>query len=419
MSVRTSRLSNGLTVVSDRMETVETATIGLWVDAGTRDETPEINGVAHLLEHMAFKGTARRSARDIAEQIESVGGHLNAHTGREYTAYYASVLKEDVELALDIIADIVMNSVFDEAELTRERAVVLQEIGEAADTPDDAVFDNFQEAAFPGQPLGWPVLGTEDRIRAMPRAALVDYMATRYAARRMVLAAAGKVDHDAIVAQAERVLAGLGHDGPPARAPASYGGGESREARELEQVHLVLGLHGMGFHDADLYAASVTSTALGGGMSSRLFQEVRERRGLAYSVYSFTSVYGDDGLFGIYAGTGEHEVQELIPVLCEEVAKLGAEVTEMELSRARAQLKASQLMSLESSYARCEQVARHMMVFGRVIPIEEIVGRIAAVDADGVRRVIGRLLAGRPTVAALGPIGSLEPYDTIAARLIG
>ena len=416
MTVRVSHLANGLTVASDTMDTVETVSLGAWVGVGTRHEPAEINGVAHLLEHMAFKGTERRSARDIAEEIEAVGGHLNAYTSRESTAYYAKVLAEDAPLAVDIIADILQHPTFDEEEIVRERAVVLQEIGQALDTPDDSIFDRFQETAYPGQAIGRPVLGTSEIVAAIDRATLQGYMNRHYGTDSMVLAAAGKIEHERFLALVGEAFDSLVRDGTGKPEPASYQGGDYREARELEQVHVLLGFESVSYLDKDYYTTSVLSTLFGGGMSSRLFQEVRERRGLVYSIYSFHSSYHDGGLFGIYAGTGEDEVEELIPVVCDELSKLSAQVAEEEVARARTQLKASLLMSLEHSGARCEQLAQQILVYGRPLAVDEIVGRIEAVDIAGVRRMADRLAAGRPTLASLGPVGRVESFDRVAAR---
>ncbi len=399
------------------MESVETVSLGAWVQVGARFETADINGVSHLLEHMAFKGTERRSARDIAEEIEAVGGHLNAYTSREVTAYHATVLKDDCALAVDIIADILQNSVFDETELERERAVVLQEIGQTRDTPDDIVFDHFQETAYPGQAIGRSILGPPEIVGAMSRDVLRGYMSAHYTAPRMVVSAAGNLDHDAFVEQVTRGFEGLeGGDGV-APEPARYGGGDAREERDLEQVHLILGFEGVPYRDDDYYAAAVTSTVLGGGMSSRLFQEIREKRGLVYSIYSFNPGYIDGGLFGIYAGTGAGEVGELVGALCDELLKAAAEVSEKEVSRARTQLRAAMLMSLESTASRAEQLARQLMVHGRPLPIEEINREIEAVDTAAVTRVMRRVLASRPTLTALGPVANVETYEQVSERL--
>src|SRR5581483_7740323 len=323
---------------------------------------------------MAFKGTERRSALDIAAEIEAVGGHLNAYTSREHTAYYAKVLKEDVGLAVDILADILQHSVFDRNELERERTVILQEIGQAIDTPDDLIFDLFQERAFPDQAMGRPVLGRSEIIRRIDRDSVAHYMRRNYAAPGMLLAAAGNVEHEKMLALARRAFGELSRERVARSDPARYIGGDLREARELEQVHVVLGFPGFPFGDPDYYAASVVSSALGGGMSSRLFQEIREKRGLVYAIYSFTHAYSDGGLFGVYAGTGEEEVEELIPVLCDEIRRLGDGLETAELERARAQLKAGLLMSLESTTARCEQQAAHMLVFGAAPPALRLFG---------------------------------------------
>jgi predicted Zn-dependent peptidase len=417
VTVRQTTLENGLRIVTHTMDAVETVSVGVFVDAGTRNEPVEINGVAHLLEHMAFKGTKRRSALDIVAEIEEVGGHLNAYTSREHTAYYAKVLKEDTPLAVDILADILQHSIFEPEELARERSVVLQEIGQAHDTPDDVVFDHFQATAFPDQPLGRPVLGDAELVRTMSREAIMGYMDKAYGAGSMVLSAAGMIEHDQLVALARHLFGDLADRRPLDNETAAYGGGAHLIDRDLEQVHLTVGFPGLGMHDPDIYASTVMSVLFGGGMSSRLFQEIRERRGLVYSIHSYCSCYSDCGLFGIYAGTGEAEIAELMPVLAEEVRRLAASLEEGEVRRARNQLKAATLMSLESTGSRAEQLGEQMLVFGRPLPIDEIVARIDAVDIDAVRRVAGRVFTGRPSLAAIGPLGRMMPYDRFAKRL--
>jgi predicted Zn-dependent peptidase len=417
VTVRKTTLENGLRVVTHTMDAVETVSVGVFVDAGTRNEPVEINGVAHLLEHMAFKGTKRRSALEIVAEIEEVGGHLNAYTTREHTAYYAKVLKDDAPLAVDILADILQHSVFDEEELARERSVVLQEIGQAHDTPDDVVFDHFQETAFPDQPLGRPVLGDAVRVRAMTRESVMGYMDQAYGAGSMVLAAAGMIEHEHLVALARHLFRDLPDRQPLGDETAAYAGGAHLQDRDLEQVHLTVGFPGVGMHDPDIYASTVMSTLFGGGMSSRLFQEIRERRGLVYSIHSFTSSYSDCGLFGIYAGTGEQEIEELMPVLADEIQRLTDSLDEDEVRRARNQLKAATLMSLESTSARAEQLGEQMLIFGRPLPIQAIVEKIDAVDVDTVRRVAARVFAGQPSLAAIGPLGRMMPYQQFAERL--
>jgi len=416
-AIQLTRLPSGLTVVTERMDRVETVSFGAYVAAGSRNELTEENGVSHFLEHMAFKGTERRSAAQIAEEIEAVGGHINAYTAREQTAYYVKVLKEDTALAADIIGDILTHSTFEPEELERERGVILQEIGQANDTPDDIIFDHFQEAAFPDQPLGRPVLGPEDGIRSMPRAMLTGYMKRHYAHSNVVIAAAGKLEHGAVLDLVHRHFTDLPTETPPAMASGVYRGGEFREDRDLDQVHIVLGFPSVGFGDRDYYPTLLLSTLLGGGMSSRLFQEIREKRGLVYSIYSFSAPYADGGVFGIYAGTGESEAEELMPVTLEELRKVQSEVTEAELARARAQVKASLLMSLESTGSRCEQLARQIQVFGRVIPTEETVAKLNAVTTDDVQRAAARHFRGRPTLAAMGPAGRVPKLADIAETL--
>jgi predicted Zn-dependent peptidase len=417
MTTQLATLSNGLRIVTDRIETVDTVSLGLWVDVGTRHEAPQINGAAHFLEHMAFKGTERRSARDIAEEIEAVGGHLNAYTSRESTAYYAKVLKEDVPLALDILADILQHSSFDPAEFERERTVILQEIGQANDTPDDIIFDHFQERAFPDQAMGRPVLGSPEIIRELKREAVIAYLRDHYGAARMVLSASGNLDHDRVVELAHRLLSAMPAEKPITTEPARYAGGEFRQDRDLEQLHLVLGFPGLPLGDPDYYAASVLSTAFGGGMSSRLFQEVREKRGLVYTIHSFAHSYRDGGLFGIYAGTGEDDAAELVPVLCDETMRLADGLTPIELARAKAQMKAGLLMSLESTGARCEQMAQYMLIHGTPFDPADMVRHIEAVDDAAIARVVAGWRAAPPTLAALGPVGQLEDFERLRGRI--
>lgn len=415
--IQLTRLPSGLIVVTERMERVETVSFGAYVSTGTRDETAEENGVSHFLEHMAFKGTERRSALQIAEEIENVGGHINAYTAREQTAYYVKLLKENLDLGIDIIGDILTHSTFDPTEIERERGVILQEIGQANDTPDDVVFDHFQATAYPNQPMGRPTLGTEDLIRTMSRETLMRYMSAHYTTSNMVVAAAGNLHHDDVVRQVERHFADLGTTPLIPGTPSIYGGGEFRQEKDLDQAHVVLGFPSVGYNDPDYYAALMLSLLLGGGMSSRLFQEIREKRGLVYSVYSFNAPFLDGGVFGIYAGTGEKECAELVPVTLEELKKVQKSVGKDELARACAQLKASLLMSLESTGSRCEQIARQLQLFGRLIPVAETVARVEAVTTDDIRRVASRIFTQKPTLAALGPIKHVLPLDTITENL--
>mgnify|MGYP001482348576 CR=1 FL=1 len=403
MNIRLSELPGGLRVVSDSMDSIETVSLGAWVEVGTRDEDASINGISHVLEHMAFKGTERRGPKQIAEEIEAVGGHLNAYTSREHTAYFAKVLKEDAPLAVDIIADILQHSVIDEAELAREQDVIVQEINQSFDTPDDVVFDYFQETAFPDQAIGRPVLGTVDLVRSMTPDILLGYMASHYSGPRIIFAAAGNISHDLLAGLLEDAFCSLPGKTNGGREPAHYVGGDFSQTRDLEQAHLLLGMEGVSFTDEDFHAATVFSTLLGGGMASRLFQEVREKRGLAYAIYSSLQCYSDGGLFGVYAGTSKDDVADLAPLIQGEIEKLTQAIPDKEIARARTQIKAGILMSLESTSSRCEQVARQTMIFGRPLALDEVIAKIEAVDEAALRRVAERLLAGKPTMTTLGP----------------
>jgi len=408
MSVRVTTLDNGLRIVSNHMPAVQSVSLGAWIEVGSRHEKPEVNGISHMLEHMAFKGTTTRSPLQLVEEIEDVGGSINAYTSRENTAYYAKVLKEDMALAVDVIADILQNSTIDETELERERSVILQEIYQANDTPDDIVFDHFQTTAYPDQALGRPVLGEAEIVKALSRDTILSYMQENYVASRMVFSAAGNVDHDVLVALVGEKFAGLRTGRSIKADPTRYQGGQFVENRPtLEQVHLVAGFDAVKYEDPDFYNLSVMSTLFGGGMSSRLFQEIREKRGLVYAIYSFVSAYDDGGMLALYAGTGRDDMAELMPVLGEEIAKVCKQVSDDEVRRAAAQLKASILMSLESTSARCEQMARQLMVFDRLIPVEEVVGKIDQVDAAAVCKVAQRVFASAPTLTVLGPISEL------------
>jgi predicted Zn-dependent peptidase len=418
MSARLTRLDSGLTLVTETMPHLESAAIGIWCAAGARAERPEQHGISHLLEHMAFKGTRRRDARAIAEEIEAVGGEINAATSVENTAYYARVLADDTPLAVDILSDILTDSVFDAEELKREQHVIVQEIGAAFDTPEDRVFDLLQETAFPGQPIGRPILGTPETVRGFGPAAIRAYLDEQYRAPAMVLAAAGKVDHDALTALAERHLASLSAQKPAAPVAATYHGGDIREDRDTMEAQILIGFEGSSYSSTDYHAIQLMSSVLGGGMSSRLFQEVREKRGLCYSVYSFHWPYQETGLFGIHAATGEDDVAELVPVILGEIERLAMDAGEAELNRAKAQVRAALQMSRESPASRAGQLARQVMLFGRTLTMAEILAKVDAVTVADVRRVAETTFTkASPTIAAIGPVGKLISHDAVAARL--
>lgn len=418
MTVEVTRLDNGLTVATESMPHIESAAIGVWVGAGSRSERDGEHGISHLLEHMAFKGTARRTAREIAEEIEAVGGELNAATSVENTYYYARVLGGDVPLAADILGDILLESAFDPEELKREQHVIVQEIGAAHDTPDDRVFDLFQGAAWPEQPIGKPILGTVETVRGFGAPALRTYLGTHYRAPQMVLSAAGAVEHAAVVDLARQKLAGLPTNAGPDDPPALYRGGECREERDLQETQIVLGFEGRRYASDDFYAAQLLASVLGGGMSSRLFQEIRESRGLCYSIYAFHWGFTDTGLMGVHVATGEGDVPELVDVLTAELARAASTITEAEVERSRAQMRAGLLMSRESAASRASQMARQILVHGRPLTMQEILTRVDAVTVADVRRVAEEVIRGtRPTLSAIGPLEGLGGLGDIAARL--
>ena len=420
MSVQATTLPSGLTVVTHAMAEVETAGIGVWVGAGSRHEGEGEHGLSHLLEHMAFKGTTRRGPLEIAEAIELAGGDLNAATGAEQTSYTARVLAAEAPVALDILADILTGSLFDEGELAREKDVILQEISSVEDNPEDLVFDLFGAAAFPDQPIGRPILGTPKSVKGFSRTKIADYMRARYAPAVTVVAAAGRVAHAELVEAAARLFADLPGSGLPAPpVPAHYTGGEVRLNRRFEQAQIVVGFPGVSFADPASYATHLFANAVGDGMSSRLFQAVREQRGLAYTIDSFHWSYADSGLLGFHAATGAREASELVPVALDCMGSAVHDLQPVELQRAKALTKVALLAALESPGARAEQMARQWLAFGRILTREEIVAKIDAVDLESCKMAGRAALAGPPTLAAIGPVGRVLSSEAVARRLAG
>ncbi len=419
MSVRATTLPSGLAVVTDASRHVRTAAVGAFVAAGSRHESVAEHGLSHLLEHMAFKGTRRRSAREIAEAIEDVGGDLNAETGVERTGYFARVIGSDVGLALDVLGDILTDSVFDAAELEREKNVIVQEIGAVEDTPDDYVFDLLTASAWPDQAIGRPILGTREGVGGFDREAIDCYLRRRYGASSTVVAAAGAVDHDEIVELVQSRLANLPSGEPAPLKPADYRGGEARLKRKLEQTHVVLAFEGRPVGALDHDAAQVFAAATGGGLSSRLFQEVREKRGLAYSIYSFHWDYADTGLFGVYAGSADRDAAEVVAASLDCLAQAAHSLEEGEIRRARAQMKVSLLTALESPAARAQQLARQMQIYGRLLSLDEMIARVDAVSADAVRKTGAAMLRSAPTVAAIGAVAKVPGRAQVAEALRG
>jgi predicted Zn-dependent peptidase len=399
------KLRNGVRLIADPMPGFESAAIGVWADAGAMDESDAENGVAHLLEHMAFKGTGRRSAKDIAEAVENVGGHVNASTGYQRTGYYARILKDDAALAVDILCDILSDPKLDAEDLEKEKEVVVQEIGEAADAPDDVVGELLQAEAFGGQALGRAILGTPASVRAQSRESLRAFLRRLYTKDELVFAAAGGVDPDAIAREFEARFPGPGDRAAEARrAPPAYRGGAVHDARDIEQCHVSAAFPAVGFDHEDYFATSVFVEALGGGMASRLFQKIREERGLAYSVYAYPEFYRGAGLVGLYFGVDGANAEEAVALARGEIAAMARQVDDAEIARARTVLRAMRVMGQESPAGRIEVAANQLLSFGEVYSPEFIRSRLEAVSGDDIRRCAARALeSGTPSLAVVGP----------------
>lgn len=405
MNAELHTLPNGFRIVTERMPGLQSASIGVWVAAGGRDEGPDQNGIAHFLEHMAFKGTHTRSPVQIAEAIEDVGGYMNAYTSREVTAYYARVLGADVPLALEVIADILRNSTLDARELEVERGVILSEIGQAMDTPDDIIFDWLQEKAYPDQPLGRTILGPADRIQTVQRADLARFVAENYGPGQKILSAAGDVDHAAIVAMAERLFGDMEPLDQVTAPTARFVGGEARVVKTLEQAHLAIGFESPHYRSPDAYVAQIYAAAMGGGMASRLFQEIREKRGLCYTIFAQAGAYTDTGMTTVYAGTSQEQIGDLARITIDEMKRAAGDFTDEETARAKAQMKAGLLMGLEGPSSRAERMARMVQIWGFVPDLGEVVERIDSVTRSDLRHYAETMAIRAPMALALyGPV---------------
>jgi predicted Zn-dependent peptidase len=414
---RLTTLPNGFRIVTEHMPGLKSASIGIWVMAGGRHETAAQNGIAHFLEHMAFKGTARRTSLQIAEEIEDVGGYINAYTSREMTAYYARVLAADVGLALDVIGDIVLNPAFAPAEIEVERGVILQEIGQSLDTPDDIIFDWLQEVSYPAQAFGRTILGPEDRVSAFTRADFQGFVAAHYGPAQLILSAAGAVDHDAIVAQASAIFGALAPRPAQMFEPARFTGAMRREVKKLEQVHFAMAFDAPSYRHPDVHAAQIYATVMGGGMSSRLFQKIREERGLCYSIFAQSGAYEDAGQITLYAGTSAGDIKSLMMLCADELKRAADDISAAELMRARAQIKAGMLMGLESPSSRAERIARLLAIYGRVPDIDESVAKIDAVTLDDLRRYAGDATRADQALALYGPVSKAPDLDAMRRAL--
>lgn len=412
MDTQTSQLGNQLTIATDTINNFETVSLGLFVNVGSVNENSKQTGISHFLEHMAFKGTKKRTALEISYAIESVGGFINAFTSKEITAFHVKVLKDNVDLAVDIITDIVQNSTFDEGEFEKERGVIIQEIRQLNDTPDDFVFDMFQSKCFDGENLGTQILGSEDDILSYSPSDLNDYINSKYTTDRMVLSASGNIEHDRLKSLAKQYTPNLERFDIEPVEKQIYKGGFIFKRKELEQTHLIYGMEGLSNTSDNRFELSVLSTILGGGMSSRLFQEVREKRGLVYSIFSFNSSYRDTGTFGVYAACEDKKAEEVIDIIRTELEKVKDDIKEEEIQKAKTQLKASLLMGLESSSTRMERLANQILLHKKIISPSETAQKIDSIQLDSVRTLIEKMLQSKPTLAVIGNGKDLENlYD--------
>jgi predicted Zn-dependent peptidase len=407
-------LDSGLRIVTEAIPTTRSASIGVWVNIGSRDETAAMSGASHFLEHLLFKGTPKRTALDISAEIEAVGGETNAFTTKEYTCYYARVLDADLPLAIDVLCDAVADSLLDPADVETERGVILEEIAMHEDEPGDEVHDVFTEAVFgPDTPLGRLISGTEESISPMTRTQIHDFYRDRYHAPRIVIAAAGNLEHTAVVRLVREALAGTALDSVPAEPEPPRPATEQvttlpsatlvRE-RDTEQAHLVLGTAGIGRLDERRFALGILNNVLGGGMSSRLFQEIREKRGLAYSVYSYGTQYADAGLFGVYAGCAPGKAEEVLDLIRAGLAEVAARgVTAEEVARGKGMVKGAYVLGLEDTGSRMSRLAKSELLYGDLMSVDELLGRVDRVTLDEVNAVAADLLSRPMTLAVVGP----------------
>ncbi|MBL6664842.1 MAG: insulinase family protein [Rickettsiales bacterium] len=400
---------NGLRVAADEMTDVESVSIGVFVNTGSRNEDKKVNGISHFLEHMAFKGTQKRSAKEIAEEFEGIGGSINAYTSREKTVYYVKVLKKHAEFAVEFLSDILQNSTFDEVELEKERGVILQEIAMTNDTPDDIVFDYFQETAYPNQAYGRSILGPKSNIKKFQASDFKDYIFKQYNYSDIAIAAAGNIKQDDLVKWSKKYFNNLSNGKQQEVELSKYVGGEFKKHKNLEQVNLVLGFDGISYLDDDYYKSQILSMILGGGMSSRLFQHIREELGLAYSIYSFNQGSRDSGIFSIYAGTTPEKVSQLLDATNVEIKKICEGIHDKELNKVKTQFEASLLMAKESTSTRMQKLGNNILNKNRVIHSEEIIEKINAIQKTEIVDLAGKIFTkSKPTFAMVGKVKDIE-----------
>ncbi|KND39325.1 M16 family metallopeptidase [Streptomyces acidiscabies] len=421
-TVRKTTLPGGLRIVTETLPSVRSATFGIWAHVGSRDETPALNGATHYLEHLLFKGTARRSALDISAALDAVGGEMNAFTAKEYTCYYARVLDTDLPLAIDVVCDMLTGSLIREEDVDVERGAILEEIAMTEDDPGDCVHDLFAHTMFGDTPLGRPVLGTVDTVNALTADRVRRFYKKHYDPTHLVVAAAGNIDHDQVVRQVSAAFEQAGAlknadavpiDPRDGKRTIRTAGRVELVGRKTEQAHVVLGMPGLARTDDRRWALGVLNTALGGGMSSRLFQEVREKRGLAYSVYSYTSGFADCGLFGVYAGCRPSQVHDVLKICRDELDQVARDgLTDDEIVRAIGQLRGSTVLGLEDTGALMNRIGKSELCWGDQMSVDDMLNRIASVTPDDVRAVAREILGQRPSLSVIGPL-----KDKQAARL--
>lgn len=409
------KFDNGINVITDKMNETETVSTSIWVNVGSRYEDEQNSGISHFLEHMAFKGTKTRTARQIAEEFDNIGGHFNAYTSREQTVYTAKVLKDDFAVAADILSDILQNSTFDEEELERERDVILQEIAMTNDTPDDVIFDHHQSTAYSEQPFGRSILGSEANVQSITQGQLKNFMASYYHPKRMVISVAGNIDHVDVSDFWAKHFNDTRQDVELAqKEKAKYKGGEYRQEKDLEQVHIVIGFNGVDYLSEDYYAMHAISNILGGGMSSRFFQEIREKKGLAYSVGAYSSSYEDTGILNFYGGTTPDKANEMITTMATEANKCIESITDKELDRVKAQIKSSLIMGMERSGFRSEDNGKNITCFKRFISADEHMEKLSAVTTQKVQQLLGESVIGKKlTFSSIGKISGLMDYEEV------
>ncbi|MFY9589732.1 M16 family metallopeptidase [Rickettsia endosymbiont of Halotydeus destructor] len=410
-----SKLNNGLTILTYNMPYVNSVAINLITKVGSRFESPQEEGISHFLEHMAFKGTKTRNAKQIAEEFDEIGGHFNAYTGHEQTIYYSKVLPENCHKALEILADIIQNSVFAEEEIAKEYQVILQEIAHSQDNPDDLIYEKFYNSVYKDQPLGKPILGTSKTLATFTKAHFSSFTEKYYTAENLYLSVAGNITHDKIIKMAEQLFSSLKQGKNNSFEPARYIGGHSSIVKDLEQTTLILGFEGVGYLDLQqLYQAQLLALIFGGGMSSRLFQQIREKLGLVYGVGSYNSSYCDSGVFTIYASTAHDKLELLSAELIKEIKKITQAVQEAEIIRAKTQLRSNIYMAQEKPSYKSEEIGKNYAIFNKYISLEETMDLIMNITADDLLKIAGKIFSTTPTLAIIGPeVKDIDYYKNI------